>query len=226
MLNLIFVEAALETIPPSIKHHPSVRKNAKKRGKKPDEVLLDRSLHHAAMKGLLKSYKRGRPDIVHLCLLGSLETPLNRKGFIRTWVHTIGGYTIEVAPEAKIPKNHTRFKGLIEQMFLEGQVPPNCEKPLLSLSRTSLPGLIEKTGASSIIALTSHGRPTSLGQICRRLVEEETAVLIGAYPHGPLEEETLSIADEALSIYTEVLEAWVVTSRLIYEFERVKNISS
>ncbi len=33
-------------------------------------------------------------------------------------------------------------------------------------------------------------------------------------------EETLSLADEAISIYPEPLEAWVVTSRLIYEYEK------
>jgi rRNA pseudouridine-1189 N-methylase Emg1 (Nep1/Mra1 family) len=35
-----------------------------------------------------------------------------------------------------------------------------------------------------------------------------------------MREETMSHADEAVSIYPEALEAWVVTSRLVYEFER------
>ena len=221
MLNLILVEAALETVPLGIQHHPSVRRNAKRRGKKPTETLLDRSLHHAAMMGLPKGHKRGRLDIVHFCLLEALGTPLNREGNLRIWVHTIGDCAIEVAPEARLPRDCTRFKSLMEQLFLEGRVPPEGGKPLLSLSRMGLPALMERIGATRTVALTSHRRPTTLEKVCRRLAEEENpAVFIGAYPFGPMEEETLSLADESVSIYPEVLEAWVVTSRLIYEFER------
>ncbi len=76
-------------------------------------------------------------------------------------------------------------------------------------------------GASPIIALTSHGKPTSLEELCKSLAGAESpAVFIGAYPTGPMDDETLSLADEAVSIYHEPLEAWVITSRLIYEFER------
>jgi len=223
MLNLILVEAALETVPPGIQHHPSVRRNARRRGKRPTETLLNRSLHHAAMKGLINSHKRGRPDIVHFCLLEALGAPLNREGELRAWVHTYGGYAVEVAPEARLPRDCRRFNSLVEQLFAEERVPPEEEKPLLSLRRMSLPKLMEGIGASCTVALTSHGRPATLEKVCRRLAEEENpAVFIGAYPSGPMEEETLSLADEAVSIYPEALEAWVVTSRLIYEFERAR----
>jgi len=223
MINLILVEAALETVPPNIQHHPSVRRNAKRWGKKPAETLLDRSLHHAAMKGLPNSQKRGRPDIVHFCLLEALGAPLNREGGLRVWVHTVEGYAIEVAPEARLPRDCTRFNSLMEQLFAEGRVPPEGGKPLLSLSRMSLPKLMEKIGASHTVALTSHGKLTSLEEMCRHLAEEEDpAVFIGAYPSGPMEDGTLALADEAVSIYPEALEAWVVASRLIYEFERAR----
>jgi len=45
-------------------------------------------------------------------------------------------------------------------------------------------------------------------------------VFIGAFPHGSMTEGTLVLADEAISIYPEPLETWVVTSRLIYEYEK------
>lgn len=221
MLNLILVEAALEPVPPVIQRHPSVRRNAKRRGKKPAETLLNRSLHHSAMKGLPNSQKRGRPDIVHFCLLEALGAPLNREGGLRVWVHTVGGYAIEVAPEARLPRDCTRFNSLMEQLFSKGRVPPEGSKPLLELSRMSLHALMEKIGASHTVALTSHGRLTTLEEVCSDLAKEANpAVFIGAYPSGPMEDVTLSFADEAVSIYPEALEAWVVTSRLIYEFER------
>jgi len=221
MLNLILVEAALETVPSGIQRHPSVKRNARRRGKRPTETLLDRSLHHAAMGGLINGHKRGRPDIVHFCLLEALGAPLSREGGLQVRVHTSGGYAIEVAPEARLPRDCRRFKSLMEQLFAQGQVPPGEGRPLLSLRRAGLPSLMEGIGASHTVALTSHGKPAVLESVCGRLAEEENpAVFIGAYPSGPMEEETLSLADEAVSIYPEALDAWVVTSRLIYEFER------
>jgi rRNA small subunit pseudouridine methyltransferase Nep1 len=220
MLNIVFVETALETVPKSIQDHPSVRRDAERRGKRPSMVLLDRSLHHSAMRGLPKAHKRGRPDIIHFCLLEALGSPLNLEGGLRVWIHTFGGYAIEVSPEVRLPRDCLRFKSLMEQLFALGRVPPSGEKPLLSLNRMSLSDLLAKIAPTRKIALTSHGAPRSLEMICEGLAEEENpTVLIGAYPSGAMEEETLSQADEALSIYPKVLDAWVVTSRLIYAYE-------
>ncbi|MBS7651745.1 MAG: 16S rRNA methyltransferase [Candidatus Bathyarchaeia archaeon] len=222
MLNIIFVETALETVPQSIQDHPSVRRDAERRGKKPSEVLLDRSLHHSAMKSLPKAHKRGRPDIIHFCLLEAQGSPLNLEGKLRVWIHTFGGYAIEVSPKTRLPRDCLRFKSLMEQLFALGRVPPTGE-PLLILSKMSLSELLERIAPTKIIALTSHGTPRSLEEICMVLAEENNpTVLIGAYPSGAMEKETLSLADEAVSIYPEVLEAWVVTSRLIYAYERSK----
>jgi len=225
MLNLVLVEAALETVPDSITNHPSVRKDAERRRKDPREVLLDRSLHHGAMKNLANAQRRGRPDIVHFCLLEALGSPLNREEKLRVWVHTVGGLAIDVASDARLPRDCNRFKSLMEQLFAQGQVPPGVEKALLSVNRSSLAGLMDRIKPSVTIALTSHGRPTVLEEACRRMgVRENAAFFIGAYPSGAMSAETLSLADEAVSIYPEALEAWVVTSRLIYEFERATGL--
>lgn len=221
MLNLIFVEAALEPVPKSIVNHPSVRRDAKRRGKKPSEVLLDRSLHHAAMKGLPKAHKRGRPDIVHFCLLQALGSPLNLEGGLRVWVQTIGGYILEIDPETRLPRDYNRFKGLMEQLFKEGQIPPQASNPLLRLRRMDLRDLLERLGATYVVALTSHGRSGNLEELCERLMKEKRPVVfIGAYPIGEMERVSLSLVDEAISIYPKVLEAWIVTSRLIYQYEK------
>ncbi len=221
MLHLILVEAALETAPMAIAGHPAVRRNAKRRGKRPEDTLLDRSLHHRAMEGLPEGHKRGRPDIAHICLLEALGTPLNRTGGLRTWVHTYGGYSIDVSPEARLPRDCNRFNGLIEQLFSEGRVPPEGEKTLMASRPRGLADLLKEINPTRTFALTSHGEDSSLEDVCRALSAEETpAVLIGAFPHGPMSEKTLSLADEARSVYHEPLEACVVTSRLIYEYER------
>lgn len=221
MLHIILVEAALETVPPEILRHPSVRRNARRRGKRPEETLMNRSLHHSAMDELPESHKRGRPDITHICLLEALGTPLNREGGLRVWVHTFGGYAIEVSPLARLPRDCNRFDSLVEQLFAKEEVGPEGGKPLMTLRKMGLGALLEEIGPRRTVALTSHGERSSLEDVCKSMATwDVSAALIGAFPHGPIREETLSHADDTVSIYPKALEAWVVTSRLVYEFER------
>jgi len=218
-LIVVFVEAALERVPKGLWRHPSVVGTARRRGKKPGESLLDRTYHHAAMKGLPEAWRRGRPDITHICLLEALGSPLNLEGLLKTYVHTFQGYVVDVNPKVRLPRNYDRFVGLIEQLFKLGRVPPEGEA-LLRLERKGLRELIEEVSPSYTVALTSGGKPETLEELCRRLVgEERPTVFIGAYPRGPLKPETLRLSDEAVCIDPEVLDAWVVTSRLVYQFE-------
>lgn len=225
MLRLIFTETALETVPRQLWNHPSVRATARLRKKKPGEILLDRALHHRAMRNIEENSKRGRPDIIHLCLLEALGSPLNREGSLTTYVHTFDEKLITVDPEVKLPRNYNRFVGLIEQLFSEGQVPPD-EKALLKFEQKSLFELLGEIKPTRVVALTSHGELSSLRDICARLTKEATPVVfLGAYPHGPMKEDVLKLADERVSIYPVGLDAWVVTSRLIYQYEVASGIS-
>ncbi|NIN66370.1 MAG: 16S rRNA methyltransferase, partial [Anaerolineae bacterium] len=214
-LDLVFVEAALELVPVEILGHPSVRRNAKRRGKRPEETLLDRSLHHYAMTGLPGQEKRGRPDILHFCLLEAMGSPLNRTGNLRVWVSTQRGKLIGIDPSTRPPRDFNRFKSLMEQLLLEASSPPGVESPLLRVRNMSLGGLVEELNPGMIVALTSHGSPGSFAAAAEMLCGSGSpAVFVGAYPSGPMEEETLALADEALSVYAEPLEAWTVVSRL------------
>ena len=220
-LNLVFVEAALELVPAEILGHPSVRRNAKRRGKRPKETLLDRSLHHYAMTGLPGQEKRGRPDILHVCLLEAMGSPLNRTGNLRVWVSTQQGYVIDIDPSTRPPRDCNRFNSLMEQLFMDGSSPPGAEKPLLRLRTLSLRGLMDELEPNRVVALTSQGSPNSFAAVAEGLCGSGSPVVfIGAYPSGQMESETLALADEALSVYPEPLEAWTVVSRLLYECER------
>ena len=221
MLNLTFVETSLELVPPEIIHHPAVKRNAKRRGKRAEESLLDRSLHHYAMIKLADSEKRGRPDIFQYCLLLAFGSPLNRADQLRVYANTLQGYSIRIDPETRPPRDGTRFNSLMEQLFLNGKVLLDSVKPLMTLKREKLSQLKESIAPSKTIALSSHGKPSSFHEVSQMLSQEENPlVLIGAYPNGPMDEATLSQADEVYSVHPEPLEAWTVTSRIIYEYEK------
>jgi len=220
-LHLVFVETALELVPPEIRGHPSVRRNAKRRGKRPEETLLDRSLHHFAMDRLPDSERRGRPDIIHFCLLEAMGSPLNRAGHLNVWVSTVDGRLVEVDPSTRPPRDCNRFNNLMEQLLLNGRAPPGGEKPLLVLRNMSLRELVDEVKPTKVVALTSHGRPSSFQAVGEALAgEEKPMVLIGAYPAGAMSGATTSVADLQMSVYPEPLETWTVTSRVLYETER------
>jgi len=214
-MNLIFIETALELIPPEIITHPSVRRNAKRHGKPAEENLLDRSLHHFAMNRLPENERRGRPDIIHFCLLEAMGSPLNKSGELRVWINTQQGYTITVDPSTRPPRDYNRFKSLMEQLFVDKKSPATGV-PLLTLKKISLKELINYLNTSIVIALSSHGEKSSFEEVSKIIVKESNpAILIGAYPSGPLSDEALNLSDKVLSVYPEPLEAWTVLSRTL-----------
>lgn len=220
MLILILAESALETVPKDLWRHPAVRRHSKKRRKNPQFLLLDRSYHHAAMKTLLENEKRGRPDIVHFALLEALGSPLNKEKLLQVYVHTINDHVIRVKPEARLPRNYNRFIGLMEQLFELGKAPPNGTA-LLTLEVKTLSQLLRDVNSTQIVAFSRTGKPRMLEDVVSKLSNEKRlAVIIGGFPHGHFSATTLQLADELVCLDKETLEAWTVTSRVIYEYER------
>ncbi len=220
MLTFILAESALETIPKALWKHPAIRSSSERRRKQPQSLLLDESYHHAAMKKLEENEKRGRPDIVHFVLLEALGSPLNGEGLLQTYVHTINNYVIAVNPETRLPKNHNRFVGLMEQLFELQRVPPTGQI-LLEFESKTLQRLLRENTATHVAAFSREGSPQTLERTVSRLsAEERPAVIVGGFPNGNFSKTTIKLADEIIRVAPEMLEAWTLTSRVIYEYER------
>jgi rRNA small subunit pseudouridine methyltransferase Nep1 len=222
LLILVLAESALETVPESLWTQKSVQRYARLRQKLPRFVLLDRSYHHAAMKELEQSEKRGRPDIVHFALLEALGSPLNKEGLLQIYVHTIKDFVITVDPSTRLPKNCNRFVSLMEQLFEYGRVPPQTtENALLLLKRRTLQQLIREIKPSYVLAFSRLGKPCTLEEAVSKISgEDKPVVIVGAFPHGHFSETAVRLTNDLVSIDSEMLETWTVTSRIIYEFER------
>ncbi len=221
---LILAESALETIPRQLWNHPAVQKYSKLRRKHPQFLLLDRSFHHSAMKTLKQNMKRGRPDIAHFALLEALGSPLNKESLLQTHVHTINNYVIAMNPQTRLPRNYSRFLGLMEQLFEAGRVPPKGTA-LLILEHRTLPQLIHELKPSYVLAFSRIGTRKTLEETILTLSSEKRpAVLVGGFPHGHFTKQTLKLADEVVCIDPEMLETWTVVARVIYEYERALSI--
>jgi rRNA small subunit pseudouridine methyltransferase Nep1 len=125
-----------------------------------------------------------------------------------------------VNPAVRLPRNYDRFIGLIEQLFEAGKIPPTG-KALLVLERRSLEELLSELKPTRTILFTHQGKPELLSNIADKLVKEERPVaVIGGFPRGHFSEKVRELVDEQLCIDPEALEAWVVASKLIHEYER------
>jgi rRNA pseudouridine-1189 N-methylase Emg1 (Nep1/Mra1 family) len=74
---------------------------------------------------------------------------------------------------------------------------------------------------SYVVAFSSRGSPNTLENAMAKVSDKERlVVLIGGFPHGHFTETTIKLANEVVRIDPEMLEAWAVTARIIYEYER------
>ena len=222
MLKLIFLETSLELVPPSIARHPAVVKDARRRKKKPTKMILDDSKHHAAMKDLDAREKRGRPDIIHQCLLSVLDSRASK--FVDIYVHTLDDTIIWINNETRLPRNYNRFIGLMEDLFEKKEIKAG-DKVLLKILDAELEDILRD--AEAVIVLTEKGDRDEefLREIIR--TKDDLAICIGAFPHGDFEEDTLEILKEFnaefVAIAKEPLTSLYITNRVIciYEDERV-----
>eukprot|EP00501_MAST-03F_sp_TOSAG23-6_P001780 GSMAST32.ASY1.ANO1.1858.1 assembled CDS len=79
--------------------------------------LLNCDDHKVLHKKMKRDFKLSRPDITHQVLLTLLDSPLNKSGHLRVYIHTESNTLIEVSPHIRIPRTFKRFCGLMIQLL-------------------------------------------------------------------------------------------------------------
>ena len=218
MISLILAESSLELVPEELKLHASVISHAQKLGKKPSEILLDNSWHFAAMKGIKDEIKRGRPDLVHFCILEATTIPLYQKNKIKIYIHTIDDKVIYLGENVNIPKSYHRFEGLIEKLFLEKTIEAN-DNILLEIKEKSFSDLIDEINPSKVIGLSSKGKKLSIENTVLEM-PENCCLVIGGFQKGHFSDAVHSRIDQLISIEDSSFEAHVIVARMLYEYEK------
>lgn len=225
MLHLILADSELETVPKEIASHRVITWHARRRGRRPTELLLDSNLHHPAMRGLPGKERRGRPDIVHVSLLAALDSPLNREGLLRVYVHTRQNRLIRIDPSTRLPRAYNRFVGLMEHLFLKGAAPP--ERPLLTLEHASLEQILGELRPSRVIAFSERGERRPCSKLFEGVKREaEVCAIVGGFPHGDFLSNVARVSDELVCIDPEPLEALTVVARAICAYEEALGIQA
>tara|TARA_B100001013_G_C24571719_1_gene426834 strand:+ start:439 stop:1125 length:687 start_codon:yes stop_codon:yes gene_type:complete len=219
MLTLILAESALEPIPLEIAKNNSVKKQMHRNNKSLEYFLLDKSIHFDAMKNLKDKHKRGRPDLIHITLLNIIATPLYKNDLVEIYVHTINNNILRIHKNVRLPKSYSRFELLISKLFRE-KIIEHENKKLIEILNTDLDGLVGKIKPDIIIGLSSKGEIKECKQIAKKLDEYDRPLLIiGGFPHGDFEQNTIEKFNEMYSMDKEQLESHIVCSRMLYEYE-------
>lgn len=218
MLSLVIAEASLELVPKELYNHNAITSYCRKMGKRPSEILLDNSWHFGAMKGLKNEIKRGRPDLVHFCLLEACTIPLYEEDEVSVHVHTIDDKVITVGERVRFPKSYHRFAGIMEQLF-EQRVIKSDDQKLFEMQNMTFSGLIDKIAPDQVIGLSQEGEPSTYSQVAKTCTDE-TCLVIGGFPKGEFFDSTKKRIDSLLSVDDNPLEAHVVVARTLYEYEK------
>ncbi|TLX84212.1 MAG: ribosome biogenesis protein, partial [Thaumarchaeota archaeon] len=186
--------------------------------KKPSEILLDISWHFAAMKGIKDEIKRGRPDLVHFSLLEACSIPLYFEKKLCVFVHTIDDKVIFVSQNVRLPKSYHRFVGLIEKLYSTGKIEED-NKTLLEIKNMDFSSLMDKIKPKQIVGLSTKGTLISYQQLALEL-DSETCLVVGGFAKGHFSDMTKKHFDRTVSINKNALEAHVIISRVLYEYEK------
>ena len=218
MLSLVIAEASLELVPRELYNHNAIVSYCRKFGKRPSEILLDNSWHFGAMKGLQNEIKRGRPDLVHFCMLEACTIPLYEEDEVSVYVHTIDDKVITVGERVRFPKSYHRFAGIMEQLFAKKVIESDGNR-LFEIQNMGFSELIDKIEPDQVIGLSSEGKKNSYESVAKECTDE-TCLVIGGFPKGEFFDSTKKRIDSLFSVDENPLEAHVVVARTLYEYEK------
>ena len=218
MISLILSESALELVPYELEDHPSVVSHAKKLGKYPSDILLDNSWHFAAMKGIKNEIKRGRPDLVHFSILEATTIPLYYQNKLNLFVHTIDNKVIRFGKNVHIPKSYHRFQGVIEKLFQEKKIISKNEL-LLDMTEQTFSELIKEINPASVIGFSTEGELSSYQKIASE-IPDNSCIVLGGFQKGHFSDSVQNEITNLYSVGNESFEGHVVTSRILYEYEK------
>lgn len=219
MVKLILLESSLELVPRELHKEPDVIRSARRYEIPPERLILDKSLHYKSMRNLERKWKRGRPDIVHVCLLIATDSLIFRRGLLEVYFHTLDGRVFKVRSDTRIPKHLERFKGVMADLLRANKVPPNSSEPLIFKVYDSLEEFVAREG--KLLLLWEKGEPATPDAIAKEALEGGYVIGVGAFPKGDFEASTLRLAFKKYAIAEGYpMQSWSVVAKLICALEQ------
>ena len=77
--------------------------------------IINCDKHYKIIKSMKKKVDVFRTDIIHQCLLNLFNSPLNKAGLLKVYIHIWKNIVIDINPKTRMPRTFERFSGLFTQ---------------------------------------------------------------------------------------------------------------
>jgi len=183
--------------------------------------LLSADSHSGILKANRKNAADYRPDILHRCLLTLLDSPLNKAGRLKIYIHTEKNIVIDINPTLRIPRTYKRFAGLMVQLLHKLKIrasdgPEVLMKCIKAPVEQHLPPGCVKIGTST------QGDLVSVSEFIPTLPSKQPIVMVfGSHAHGPAD---VDWTERSVAISAYPLSASCAISRTLNGFENFWDI--
>jgi len=130
--------------------------------------LLNSEEHSSLLARNNRDVEMYRPDILHQSLLTLLDSPLNKAGLLKIFIHTQKGVLIDVHPKLRIPRTYKRFSGLMVQLLYQFRIrAANTPEKLLKIIKNPITKYLPP--ASPIIGTSVKGELVDIHEFVNNL---------------------------------------------------------
>src|SRR5688572_4267091 len=176
-------------------------------------------MHAAAIRQLPDGERRGRPDILHYCLLVLLESPLNKEGRLKVLIHTRNGELVNIRADTRLPRGEARFQGLLSKVLRDGA--SQDKQPLLWGDGPRSPAQVLAECKGPVVRLDGAGEAMAPAELAKRAQDGELTLVLGAFPAGGFSADWMKAAPVAASIFPQALNAWAVAGEMVAAFRSI-----
>jgi len=177
--------------------------------------LICADTHASLLKKLKKDPKEYRPDIVHQCLLTLLDSPLNKAGHLKVYIHTNQNVLIEVSPHIRVPRTYKRFAGLMVQLLHKLKIRAS-DGPEVLLRVIKNPITDHLPAGSLKIGTSVIGELVDVKDFVPALPEGPVVFVFGSHAHGPAD---VDWTEKSIAVSQYSLSASVALGRVMNAFE-------
>ncbi len=171
-----------------------------------------------------KDLQNIRPDITHQLLLNLLDSPLNKSGKLKLFIHTENNILIDVHPSLRIPRTYKRFAPLMAQLLEKRKI--NSEgggKNTLLMRVVENP--VDQYLPAGAVKIGLEARSPKLVNIHSYVADLDATkpyvVVIGASSHKDIDN---AFVEEWLTISEYPLSAGIVAAKVTTAFENLLEV--
>ncbi|MDO7722510.1 MAG: ribosome biogenesis protein, partial [Nitrosopumilus sp.] len=125
---------------------------------------------------------------------------------------------IRFGKNVHLPKSYHRFQGVMEKLYQEKKIIANNEI-LLEIKEQTFSELLAEIKPSKIVGFSTEGELSSYEKIAAQ-ISDNSCIVLGGFQKGHFSDSVQNKITDLYSVGNESFEGHVVTSRILYEYEK------